>query len=421
MMEKGIEQIYLGTLFAITYFSLLRLRGNTKWTGLILYVFFNLSNFIYLYIYEWIITNPVRFQIAKGFAILAIIGLLVVVTAENIWKILLGFIITDVGSGLFPIIIKTWIFPDSLLLSLNVGTILFGILYLCIKKFLDKFKQSPMENTNIALKGIVLIWIIFLFFPIIPNYSMVSNQFLLINILICAFVVTGTCIILQKNSRNKQLNSYLLLKQGIMEEYYRILGEQSRLTETFARDIEKHMAYLSEFVFIEDNKQVAMDWDNQQNSLRKEYQLLSGKTYCNIKIINAMLNNKMEVCREKKINFEIDIQWEQIHYFAVEDLLGLLFNLVDNAIEGCLQIDDCQRRNISLVGMQSDHNLILVIRNTKNPAIILSAGKKTIKKDELKHGMGIEIIREIVGRYKGSMNIQERKDSFEVEMSFTIC
>ena len=82
------------------------------------------------------------------------------------------------------------------------------------------------------------------------------------------------------------------------------------------------------------------------------------------------------------------------------DLVALLSNLLDNAIEECERIQDKLDKKIYIHGWRIRNNLFLEVKNTTEKEVIDSSTFKT-KKDTKSHGVGMKIIKEIkIGRFK---------------------
>ena len=107
------------------------------------------------------------------------------------------------------------------------------------------------------------------------------------------------------------------------------------------------------------------------------------------------------------------------------DLSSLLTNMLDNAIEGCLQVPGGRERTMHLnitsegkpgeeaEGCSSGRIYIFQTENTtagqikrKNPTLF------TTKKEKENHGYGTGIIRDIARKYHGNAEFFDKKDSF---------
>ena len=97
-----------------------------------------------------------------------------------------------------------------------------------------------------------------------------------------------------------------------------------------------------------------------------------------------------------------------------EDLVVILANLLNNAIEAC---ENCiGKKVIKFKFMMEEQMIILSVKNTCNQMIIYHnneiATTKMINQDE--HGVGIKNIIRIVEKYNGEYVIQNDEDLFNI-------
>lgn len=128
-------------------------------------------------------------------------------------------------------------------------------------------------------------------------------------------------------------------------------------------------------------------------------------------IVNSILNAKYHEARQKKIIFEMKINDLSGLCIEDEDIVLILVNLLNNAIEACEQ---CERRIIRLKFVREEHQIIISVVNTLQVQPIVMMGRYiTSKTDDVQmHGIGIENIRETVEKYDGSCVIKHDETSF---------
>lgn len=101
-------------------------------------------------------------------------------------------------------------------------------------------------------------------------------------------------------------------------------------------------------------------------------------------------------------------------YIEITDLCSVFFNLMDNAIEACLQ-SGSQKPFIRLSTEFSGECLSIYLHNTKNPEQIFN--HQTTKKESYNplpsHGFGLSIIEDICRKYDGAYQWLDRTDYFD--------
>ena len=133
-------------------------------------------------------------------------------------------------------------------------------------------------------------------------------------------------------------------------------------------------------------------------------------------ILDIIVNDKNKICIENNINFEVDINFSKCNFIDMIDTCSIFSNLIDNAIEASLKIDN-ENRYIKLKGDIVNKFFVLKCENNKLNKI--SIDKKLIitdKKDKFIHGIGIKSVESSVKKYNGEMSINFTEDKFKVEI-----
>ncbi len=141
--------------------------------------------------------------------------------------------------------------------------------------------------------------------------------------------------------------------------------------------------------------------------MRNEYYFID----TNHPIVNAILNKKYEESASKGIVFVFKVNDLSNIRLGHEDIVTLLSNLLNNAIEAC---DKSTGEKKMMVKFIEENGIItLSVRNTLVDVPIVVNGKYTTTKqqDKEEHGIGVANIIETVERYGGSYVIQA-KDSY---------
>jgi signal transduction histidine kinase len=133
-------------------------------------------------------------------------------------------------------------------------------------------------------------------------------------------------------------------------------------------------------------------------------------------IINAILNTKYQEAINKHIVFVIKVNNLSEIRMEDGDIVILLSNLLNNAIEACEQCDT--KRVIKLKFMKEEDSIIISVKNTFQHTLVYENNEietsKTKKPEE--HGVGIKNIIRVVDKYKGSYVIQNENNEFYFSM-----
>lgn len=180
--------------------------------------------------------------------------------------------------------------------------------------------------------------------------------------------------------------------------------------------------------------QVAKDWETLDGLIEKElaWENESGEQeawkesgqktldavdhICNKIPFQIVIDAKQKICLEQGIAFSYEKEFESVRRLDGMDMVSVIGNLFDNAIENCgIQNDHPE---ISLAIFQKMSQVRIKISNTrqgKNGNGDISR-YSTTKQNRLLHGYGLENVQEIVKKHHGTMRITDEKQLFTVEI-----
>ena len=98
---------------------------------------------------------------------------------------------------------------------------------------------------------------------------------------------------------------------------------------------------------------------------------------------------------------------------SINNIVALLGNILDNAIEAEQNVLNTLERFVSLTINYYNHSLTIVCENKVDRKIDTLVSKKA---DISNHGMGIKSIIKIVEKYSGSQDITSTDDIFRIEL-----
>ncbi len=301
----------------------------------------------------------------------------------------------------------------------SVLVVLLGkmILYFCVliikKKFGKKSTEMLVESE----------WLKFLFFPIFTiimvalflafGYVETTKQLYLL--FITAFGMVGMNIvefylindIIERESKLHE-NEIFQIQVKNQTDMYRSISEnfdsQKRKTHEYKNQIICIESLLGNKKYPELEKYVKEIYGH----LDKELDAIN----TNNVIVNAILNTKYQEAEAKGIVFVFRINDLSQIRMKDEDVVTILSNLLNNAIEACEKCDD--KRIIKLKFVNEDDMVIIAVKNTFNHPICYENGE--IKSSKIsraeEHGIGIKNIIKVIEKYDGSYIIEDRKNEF---------
>lgn len=210
-----------------------------------------------------------------------------------------------------------------------------------------------------------------------------------------------------ENSRMNSMVEMMEYERNVMVEYCDTLDNQISLTKKLRHDL-KNNAQIVLTLCEEGNYEELRRFVESWKKILDEVYI---KKHSDIQILNATLSQKEKICNQLGIKLDIemsDIKLESIEEF---DFTTVIFNLMDNAINGCKAVDESERF-ISLKCKNVYNQLLIIVKNSCNTS-------KPYKKldDVEEHGIGLKIVNNIVNKYGGSINIEDSENLYKVDIN----
>lgn len=166
---------------------------------------------------------------------------------------------------------------------------------------------------------------------------------------------------------------------------------------------------------IKNNDASNIDFINQYQKVLNDYdsEIESGN-----ETLDIVLNEKLAKCLENSITFTYLGDGKLIDFINQYDLYSLMGNILDNAIEASIKIQDASKRVISMTIEKQGKIISIDCMNyyeskiiTKNNEIITS------KNEELGfHGYGLQSIKMIAKKYNGEVSIGLENNIFDLNI-----
>ena len=122
-------------------------------------------------------------------------------------------------------------------------------------------------------------------------------------------------------------------------------------------------------------------------------------------VVNVVLNQKYQDALEKNIMMTMSVNNLSELAIGEEEIVTLLVNLLDNAIEACEKLTE--NRVIQFKMTLEEEMLVLSVRNpVKEPVRINDGRPLTAKRDQDRHGIGLLNVDAVIRKYDGTSVIK---------------
>jgi len=294
----------------------------------------------------------------------------------------------------------------------STQVIVIFINHLVVLQIMKKKRISELTKQQYTITFIYSIFSIINIYILsdLLNSTYTKSEIIFVLITIVGIIFTNTHLlkILEFASENNRLQyeNNLFLQQSKMQyHYYDNLESQYRDSLSIIHDVKKHMRAIEELY---NQKEIETASLYSQN-ISEKLDSFHINEYTDNRVFNIILNDKMKLAQQNDIEFTCKIEDIDLKFIDNIDLTTIFANLLDNAIEACLELTGDR---IIVLQVGSFNNLIVInIKNTMNETI--SDVGINIKSNKKNHsGIGLPNVMKVIKKYNGDFNIQKEGNMF---------
>lgn len=405
---KLINTYIIYKLFDILY---IKEKVNKFKEWILYFSYFLLNTFIYLCINIPIITLicnilsliliSFNYKIKLKQRLLSVIYIyFILFCIESIVILLTGYI----GVSLFKENNYTSIFG---IISIQIFSYIFMQILSNLKNSKNGKVISAYHWTNIFIIPVMSLLIIVILFC--------ANKLSNMEILLCIvflFLINLAAFALYNNAlislENKMVSKMLIQQNNYYEREFELMKTSLDSIKTVRHDLMNHFSIIQILAQKKETEKIREYLSDFGEACK------SGKKLVNTGniIIDSILNFKLQEADRNNIKVQLELSIPSQLSVTSFDLLVILGNLLDNAINASCNIEE-RKRNINISIRFEKSMLIIKIKNQFNGEILYH-GDKIITSNENKfhHGIGISNIRDTVEKYEGILNLTHLENEF---------
>lgn len=195
--------------------------------------------------------------------------------------------------------------------------------------------------------------------------------------------------LIEQDTEVKQQNNILSQQMEIQTASILALDKAYRQQRQTTHDFQNHLCTISDLL-AQKSYETAAKYVRELSQAQTSRILIVNTHH---PIIDAILNQKYQMAVELQIEMRFCINDLSGIQLSASELVVLLSNLLDNAIEACRRIDT--ERLIRCTILENDGSF-LSIRNTSLPVLITEHGIATTKASASEHGYGLPSVCRIL-------------------------
>lgn len=235
---------------------------------------------------------------------------------------------------------------------------------------------------------------------------------------IIAFISIFCCFMLSRKNisvyetkfKNKELEKEL--------QYYNTISESFDQLRKLRHDMGNHFGILYSLLNLKRTEQ-AMEY---LKSVTEKIELSHDISTIDDKLVSIIFTEKFQTARKKGIAIDHTVVVSNFFYVLLNqmsdiDKTALFTNILDNSIEAAEQ---SLKKKLSFNIRANSDKIEITCCNSRPPVKIVEGTKGifTTKKDKSSHGLGTQIIKQVVKRYDGVIFNSYTADTFTVTIIF---
>ena len=313
-------------------------------------------------------------------------------------------------------------FPNPFIIMLYLGLYFsaYSCAYFLFGSRMKKDEELKLNNISLlAIVTIVIVVDVVMNAVIVYNFSSLENKPLekmlriilgVYNIL-CCFLATYMQF---EISFRKRLEDELEIVKRLRhkeQQQYKISKENIELIDMKCHDLKHQLAALSAGAalpkdYVEEINQTLSIYDSSIDSGNGA--------------LNVVLMEKSLKCASEHIRLTCVADGSRLDFMAEGYIYSLFGNLMDNALEACMQVDESKRTINIRVGAEGDVLKISVYNYFKGNLVFDGSLPNTTKENKHYHGFGLKSIRYAVEKYGGKMEICPSGNIFEIKIEIPL-
>ncbi|MBR1865291.1 MAG: GHKL domain-containing protein [Lachnospiraceae bacterium] len=284
-------------------------------------------------------------------------------------------------------------------------------------QFVSSIRLSEYLLISISLFSLTMLMSIVSFCLFMENIQIISDYlegivfFAVVSVLIVVLLVFFMVSLVSKRNVQDEMLRIYEQKNEMQEKYYQMLYQKNEEINSFRHDFHHHINYLQQQIresnYVEVKKYIgalsAVDEDMVQN--KREY---SGNPVIDAVIYGTVITNGVS-----DISFHYKGRVAKQIGIKDMDLIVLLSNVLENAVEACKLCEGAKEIHMEIAGHKD--NILITIWNTCSVENVSQGTSRFTSKPDIEHhGYGKQNMMRIVERYDGRIESEQKQGEYRV-------
>lgn len=300
----------------------------------------------------------------------------------------------------------------SCLIYADIYIVSYGVAYLLLGKQFRRDEEIQLKSLTLMCFGALILLIDVVLNAVVVYIAEYNREYSLVvcvyNTLCCILVFYIQVSLISTREMQREMSDMSeMLRQA--QRQYTLQKENINLINLKCHDLRHQMLRISGSGKID---------EEELNEINEAISIYDATVKTGNEVLDIVLTEKSLICREKEIKLTCMADCAKLDFMREGDLYVLFGNMVDNAIEAAMSVEEPEKRcigfNVSVVG-----SFISVTENnyfTGELRFSSDGLPETTKKDTNYHGFGMRSIEAVVNKYGGSLSVQVNEDIFRLNI-----
>lgn len=303
---------------------------------------------------------------------------------------------------------------------LNIFMFLSLIITYVIVWFLCCRKLKNLENITVnkiitMCVSVGAYFVVCFFFMKISEHYAYNDEMFIYGRIICLICDSFALYIMFSDLTKRYLISENLVIEKMMEEAekrYKLESQTVEMINIKCHDL-KHK--------INDNNLNSKDEKEEKSEVEELIATYESLASTGNQIIDIIISKKAIECNKNDICFTYQIDGEALSFMKKTDISALLGNILDNAIEYLIKVEEKEKRILNMKIFKNKGMVGMHIENFCDSKIDFKNGLPvSTKNDNFYHGFGTKSIKYIVNKYEGNTEISLKDNLYSIDIIIPI-
>ncbi len=314
----------------------------------------------------------------------------------------------NIESIIYLPLADTITYVEWFFLSVIVMAVVYAAAFLIIRRWFPQNKKISLPSYGVVLFAVFSLLFCYLIQFLFSLFELDTSWAVRLLLVFSDIIVLILLFLLQgykwKYDENAELEEFIAQENRT----YKSMQENVDIINMKAHDLKHFIADLRENRSMDDSglaeiQQAVEKYDQTANTGNEA--------------LDSVLTEKMFTCEKSGIAFSMMAQGELLDFMRMSDITSVFGNLLSNAIEYELTVEDPSKRCIQLKVFRRGTLVCIHVENYCTTKSSFADGlPKTTKDSAYYHGYGLKSVRYIVKKYGGNITVDTTGEMFVVDI-----